>query len=186
MINKLMKSLVFVTTCFLISSCSVVLNDYKTVDKPFDIKTYFDRQVIAWGMIQDYSNKVKRRFCVEINGTWKDEKGVLAEKFYFNDGEISYRNWQLTKLADGSYTGTAEDVVGTAIGKHQGFAFQFQYELSLNIDGDITQVTMDDWMYQLDENRVMNKTSMSKFGIKVAEVTLFFDKETINQSCPSA
>ena len=42
---------------------------------------------------------------------------------------------------------------------------------------------MDDWMFQLDENKVMNKTSMSKFGVKVAEVTLFFDKETTNQSC---
>jgi hypothetical protein len=181
--NKYMRSLAFVAASFLISSCSVELDDYKAVDKPFDIKSYFEGRVIAWGVIQDYSNEVKRRFCVEIDGSWKDEKGVLAEKFYFNDGEISYRNWQLTKLIDGSYLGTAEDVVGTAIGKHQGFAFQFQYELSLDIDGDITQVTMDDWMFQLDDNKVLNKTSMSKFGIKVAEVTLFFDKEIKDSSC---
>jgi hypothetical protein len=181
--NKYMKSLAFVTASFLISSCSVELEDYKVVDKPFDIKNYFEGRVIAWGVIQDYTNEVKRRFCVEIDGSWENEKGLLAEKFYFNDGEISYRNWQLTKLTDGSYLGTAEDVIGTAIGKHQGFAFQFQYELALDIDGDITQVTMDDWMFQLDENKVMNKTSMSKFGVKVAEVTLFFDKETTNPSC---
>jgi hypothetical protein len=183
--NKHMRTLVLITTCFFISSCSVELDDYKSVNKPFDIKSYFDGQVIAWGIIQDYSSKVQRRFCVEINGSWEGQKGILAEKFYFNDGEISYRNWQLTKLTDGSYVGTAEDVVGQALGKHQGFAFQFQYELSLSIDGDITQVTMDDWMFQLDEHKVINKTSMSKFGIKVAEVTLFFDKETANQRCQS-
>jgi len=181
--NKYLRSLAFVTSCFFISSCSVELKDYKIEDKPFDIKNYFEGRVVAWGVIQDYSNEVKRRFCVEIDGSWEDQKGLLAEKFYFDDGEISYRNWQLTKLTDGSYLGTAEDVVGTAIGKHKGFAFQFQYELSLDIDGDITQVTMDDWMFQLDENKVINKTSMSKFGIKVAEVTLFFDKKIKNQSC---
>jgi hypothetical protein len=42
---------------------------------------------------------------------------------------------------------------------------------------------MDDWMFQLDESRVMNKTSMSKFGVKVAEVTLFFDKNSSKEKC---
>ena len=45
---------------------------------------------------------------------------------------------------------------------------------------------MDDWMYQLDEFRVMNKTTMEKLGVKVAEVTLFFDKQTQVQRCPSS
>jgi hypothetical protein len=44
---------------------------------------------------------------------------------------------------------------------------------------------MDDWMYQIDDYRVMNKTTISKFGIDVAEVTLFFDKETPYQTCSS-
>ena len=134
----------------------------------------------------NYSNKVQRRFCVEINGTWDKNEGVLAEKFYFNDGEITFRNWQLTKQADGSYTGTAEDVIGTAIGKHQGFAFKFEYELLLKVDENSYQLSMDDWMYQLDENRVMNKTSMSKLGVKVAEITIFFDKEQPVKSCTNA
>jgi len=80
---------------FLLSSCSVNITDYYQSNKPFDIKEYFSGNVIAWGILQDYSNKVNRRFCVEIQGTWQENKGVLAEKFYFNDGEISYRNWQL-------------------------------------------------------------------------------------------
>ena len=94
----------------------------------------------------------------------------LAEKFYFDDGEISYRNWQLSKLNNGSYQGTAEDVKGIAIGTHQGFAFQFQYELLLTIDNSTYEVAMDDWMYQLDDYRVFNKTAMSKLGVTVDEV----------------
>lgn len=167
----------------LLSSCSTSLEDYQESHPSFDIKSYFNGDVIAWGVVQDHTNKVNRRFCVEIKGDWKGNKGVLAETFYFNDGEVSYRNWQLIKKTDGTYRGTAEDVDGIAIGKHNGFAFQFNYTLNLTIDEDTYQLSMDDWMYQLDEYRVMNKTSMKKFGIEVANITLFFDKELPMKQC---
>ena len=183
--NKIISIIFALFTLLILASCSVDLADYQKEKKPFDIKSYFSGDIVAWGMIQDYSNKVNRRFCVEIKGTWEANEGTLAEKFYYNDGEISYRNWQLTKKANGTYLGTAEDVVGTAIGKHQGFAFQFTYDLLLKIDDETYQVSMDDWMYQIDDYRVMNKTTISKLGIDVAEVTLFFDKETPNQTCSS-
>ncbi len=166
-----------------LSSCSTALEEYSQEDGNFDIKEYFTGNVVARGVIQDYSSKVNRRFCVDIEGTWQGSEGLLAEKFYFDDGEISYRNWQLSKHPDGSYQGTAEDVVGTAIGKHQGFAFQFQYQLSLVIDDTTYQVEMDDWMYQLNDSHVLNKTVMRKLGVKVAEVTLFFDKSLPEKQC---
>jgi hypothetical protein len=181
--SKFIQAVLISIITFSLASCSTALQDYKETEAPFDIKQYFNGNVIAWGVVQDYSHEVTRRFCVEIVGTWEGNKGTLAEKFYFNDGEISFRNWQLTKQNDGSYRGTAEDVAGLAIGKHQGFAFQFQYDLLLKLDDETYQVSMDDWMYQLDENRVMNKTSMSKFGIDVAEITLFFDKEFPHKTC---
>ncbi|GAA6170971.1 DUF3833 domain-containing protein [Colwellia sp. KU-HH00111] len=182
MINYAKYTLACFASYFLVG-CSTNIEDYQTANASFDIKRYFSGNVIAWGIIEDYSNKVNRRFCVEINGTWQGDTGVLAEKFYYDDSEISYRNWQLTKHTDGSYTGKAEDVIGTAKGVHQGFAFQFNYTLALEIEDNTYQVNMDDWMYQLDEYRVMNKTTLSKFGIDLAQVTIFFDKQTPFQSC---
>lgn len=181
--NKVKYFVLIVIIGTFISSCSTALDDYQETELSFDIKRYFDGDVIAWGIVQDYSNKVSRRFCVEIAGTWQGNDGVLAEKFYFDDGEISYRNWKLSKKIDGSYEGKAEDVIGTAIGEHKGFAFQFQYELSLVVEDETYQVSMDDWMYQLDEYRVMNRTSMSKLGVKIAEITLFFDKKIPIKTC---
>ena len=169
----------------LLSACSTALNDYDEVNKPFDISRYFTGEIVGWGMVQDYNGKVSRRFCVEIEGTWQGNKGVLAETFYFKDGEVSYRNWQLTKDIDGSYAGVAEDVAGTAMGAHQGFAFQFNYDLLLAYKGDTYEVAMDDWMYQMDEYRVMNKTSLSKLGVVMADITLFFDKEKPLKTCAS-
>ena len=180
---KYKQPLLALTTCLLISSCSTNLTDYQPQVSNFDIKEYFDGDVTAWGTIQDSSDKVTRRFCVELEGKWNGNKGLLAEKFYFDDGEISYRNWHFNKQNDGSYEGTAEDVIGTAIGKHRGFAFQLQYTLELPVDGTTYEVSMNDWMYQIDQYRVMNKTAISKFGVNVANVTLFFDKELPVKKC---
>lgn len=167
----------------LITSCSADISDYKKTTPKFDIKHYFTGEFVAWGMVQDYSNQVTRRFCVELNSTWENDKGKLVEVFYFNDGEISYRTWQLTKLPNDQYTGTAEDVVGTAVGKQTGYAFRWQYKLTVPIDETSYTFDMDDWMFQLDEYRVMNKTTMSKLGVDVAEITLFFDKQSQKKSC---
>lgn len=182
MINYKQPILVLMA-CLFVSSCSTKLTDYQTQNKNFDIKEYFDGNVIAWGIVQDSSDKVTRRFCVELEGSWQGEQGVLAETFYFDDGEISYRDWRFSKQKDGSYQGTADDVIGSAVGKHQGFAFQFQYTLALDVSGTTYEVSMDDWMYQIDQYRVMNKTAISKFGFNVANVTIFFDKQAPVKSC---
>lgn len=181
--NNVNKILTASFTSLLLMSCSASIEDYETQTYNFDVKEYFDGDIVAWGIVQDSNDKVTRRFCVEIIGTWDDNKGVLSEKFYFKDGEISYRNWTLMKADDGTYTGTAGDVVGTGHAKHSGFAFQLEYNLLLQIDDNQYNVSMNDWMYQLDEYRVINKTAMSKFGVNVANITLFFDKQLPVKTC---
>lgn len=175
--------LMLICTLVAISSCSTPIDNYRDSSPTFELKQYFNGDFLAWGMVQDYKSKITRRFCVELNGTWQGAKGTLAEKFYFNDGEISYRTWQLTQYPNGVYTGTAEDVVGTAKGQQTGFAFQWQYNLLVPIDGKTYQFSMDDWMYQIDEQRLMNRTSMSKLGVKLAEITLYFDKTSSGKTC---
>ena len=128
---------------------------------------YFDGQVIAYGMVQDYSDKLTRQFCVEIVGSWQENKGVLDETFYFKDGEQSKRIWNLELLENGKVTGTAADVIGVAEGQIQGNVFQWQYDMTIQVDGTDYEVALDDWLYQQDEYRVFNRTAIYKFGIEV-------------------
>ena len=139
--------------------------------------------IFVWGMVQDYSNKVTRRFCVEMNGSWQKNVGTLAETFYFNDGEESTRDWQLIRNKNGSYLGTAEDVIGVAQGQQEGFALQWQYKLSVKIDDKLYQFDLDDWMYRIDDYRVFNLTDMKKMGVTLAKITLFFDKQQPLREC---
>ncbi|MCP4323930.1 MAG: DUF3833 domain-containing protein [Alteromonadales bacterium] len=181
--NKFIKMTLVILTIISLNGCSTDINQYSDVSKPFDIKDYFNGPVVAWGMVQDYSNKVTRRFCVEIEGSWQGNQGLLAETFYFDDGEVSYRNWQLLKLKNGAYQGTAGDVIGTANGQHSGFAFHWEYQLKVPVDDGVYIMHMDDWMYQLDHDRVFNKTKMKKLGVTVADITLFFDKSSAVKRC---
>ncbi|MEE4244232.1 MAG: DUF3833 domain-containing protein [Kangiellaceae bacterium] len=180
--KKLFITLVAVSI-FLLSSCSTTIRDYKGTKPVFNIKEYFNGPVVAWGMVQDYNEKLTRRFCVEMTGTWEGNKGVLDEYFYWADGEKSRRVWKLTVNDDGTISGSADDVVGVASGESSGLAFQWNYVLKVKVDDSEYEFSIDDWMYQFDQYRLFNRSFMSKFGFEVAEITLFFDKEQPLRKC---
>ena len=48
--------------------------------------------------------------------------------------------------------------------------------LALPVDGRIINVQFDDWMVLIDERVMLNKAQMSKFGVRLGEVTLSFQK----------
>ncbi|MFD2178199.1 DUF3833 domain-containing protein [Veronia pacifica] len=160
----------------LLSSCSAHIEDYDDTTPDFALFEYFDGQVEAWGMVQDYTGKQTRRFSVTIDGTIKGDSLTLDETFLFDDGEVQKRVWQIERNPDGTYQGTAGDVVGVAKGKSEGNAFHWVYELEVAVGDDTYILTMDDWLYRHDDKHLFNRTSMKKFGIEVGEVTLFFTK----------
>jgi hypothetical protein len=41
----------------------------------------------------------------------------------------------------------------------------------------VYEVQFDDWMYLIDDKVMLNKAEMSKFGIRLGEVTLSFTKK---------
>ena len=162
----------------LLSGCgSQNLAQYATERPQLDLASYFNGKVVAHGIFQDRSGQVVRRFTVDMEGRWEGNQGVLDEHFSYSDGAKDRRIWRLTKHADGRYTGTADDVVGTASGQTAGNAFQWAYTLNLPVDGNVYEVQFDDWMYLVDERVMLNRATMSKFGIRLGEVTLSFQKQ---------
>jgi hypothetical protein len=160
----------------LTTGCSTVpMADYAAGKPVLDLAIYFNGTVDGWGMFQDRSGKVLRRFYVRLEGTWDGNQGVLDERFEFADGARETRTWKLVK--DGErYTGTAADVIGTAQGAAQGNALRWNYVLAVPVDGTTWQMDMDDWMYLIDDETLLNRTQMSKLGVRVGEVTLAFRK----------
>ena len=146
-------------------------------EKPvLDLTQYFNGTVDAHGIFQGRSGQIVKRFTVVMECSWKGNEGVLDEAFTYSDGTTQRRIWRLTKHADGRYTGTADDVVGTANGQTRGNAFRWNYTLALPVDGKVYNVDLDDWMYLIDDRVMLNRATMSKFGVRLGEITLSFTK----------
>ncbi|GLS91925.1 lipoprotein [Psychromonas marina] len=171
-----MKTLLIIISSLMLTACSQNLTDYNNSNPEFDVKTFFNGPLQAKGIVLDRSGTVTRRFSVEMIGSWENTQGTLAEWFVFDDGEKTERTWIINKLADGRYTGTAGDIVGEAQGQSAGFALHWDYQLDLTVDDSIYRVTFDDWLYQIDEQVVINRSYIKKWGITVGEVILVISK----------
>jgi len=160
-----------------LSGCKANIEDYAQAQPKLDIFTWFAGDSVAYGMVQDYSNKQTRRFTVKIRGEVAGDTLTLHEDFVYDDGEKQTRVWHIRKLADGSYSGSAGDIIGTATGHSAGNAFNWKYVMDVKSGGSTYRLTFDDWIYQQDEQHLFNVTSLTKFGVEVARVSIFFEKK---------
>ena len=165
-----------VALLFLLWSCSSTLDDYSDTDPKFSLKEYFTGDLKAWGYVKDYKGEVIQRFSVDMNGTWQGNRGELYELFTYSDGRTQERIWNLEVFGDGTSKGTANDVIGTAHGRENGFAFNWAYTLEIETDDGKMNVKLSDWLYQIDNRVVASQSDISKFGVKVGEVVLFMIK----------
>lgn len=160
-----------------LTGCASPSIERYAAEKPvLDLKEYFNGTLDAYGIFTDRSGAVVKRFTVVMRCTWQGDEGVLDEDFTYSDGTTQKRIWRLKKHADGHYTGRADDVVGEARGTTRGNAFQWGYTLRLPVDGKEYDVQFDDWMYLMSDKVMLNKATMSKFGVRLGEVTLSFHK----------
>ena len=161
----------------LLTACAAPdVQRYRDERPVLDLRTYFNGTLDGWGVFQDRSGTVQRRFHVVIDARWQGDTGTLDEHFTWSDGSRSRRVWTLTRQADGSWRGRADDVVGEAVGEVAGNALRWRYVLALPVDGRVWHVDFDDWMFLMDEQVMLNRSAMSKFGLHLGEVTLSFRK----------
>lgn len=150
--------------------------DYAGEQPVLDLRSYFNGRVVGHGIFTDRGGKVVKRFIVVMDCSWQGDEGVLDEDFTYSDGTKQRRVWRVRQLADGRYSGRADDVVGEAMGQARGNALRWNYTLALPVEGRTWNVHMDDWMFLMDGEVLLNRTRMSKFGIHLGDVTLSFRK----------
>jgi hypothetical protein len=169
---------------FLASCAGPQVQNYAQEKPQLDLRTYFTGTIDAWGVFTDRSGQVVKRFTVVMDCSWNGDEGVLDEAFVYSDGTKQRRIWKLKAGTNGTYTGRADDVVGEASGQVSGNAFRWGYTLALPVDGRVWHVDFDDWMYLMDDRVMLNKATMSKWGVRLGEVTLSFTRRTPVQAKP--
>ena len=142
-----------------------------------DLEDYFEGHVKAYGQFQDLFGTVSRRFVVDMNGEWDGKALTLTEDFTYSDGYEEQRVWTLTKTGEDTWSGTADGVIGEALGTEKDDTFNWKYRIDLPLPDGSVKVSFDDWMWRLDDKRVLNRAYMKKFGLDVGEVIIFFEKQ---------
>ena len=174
---KLIKLIVLGAAVALVAACSSPKPEQYASQMPkLDVQRYFNGTLDAHGMFQDRSGDVIKRFVVTMRCTWEGDTGILDEDFVYADGTKQKRVWTLKKTGDGRFTATAPDVIGAAEGVVSGNALRWKYVLALPVNGKVINVDMEDWMFLIDENVMLNRTAMSKYGVGLGNVTISFTR----------
>jgi hypothetical protein len=151
--------------------------NYREGSPKLDIREYFNGDLDAWGIVKDRNGNVTRRFYATIKGRWNGAQGTLDEQFFWSDGQRESRIWTLTMHDDNHFSGSAHDVVGISVGEQQGNAVQMLYVLRVpRTGGETIDITMDDWMYRITDQEMINETTMRKLGIEVGSISIGFRK----------
>jgi len=174
-----MKKFIVLFLLILTTGCANKMKptDFKDQKPRLVIENYLSGNVKAWGVLQNRSGKVTRQFSATLNGKWDGSQLILDEKFNWDNGEIQDRQWKINKIDEHNYEGTAGDVVGKAKGYSYGPAFKFEYVLLVPVKGKEIKITFDDWIFKQDDRVAINRATMTKFGFKVAELTVVFVKD---------
>lgn len=152
------------------------LDDPALSSRDLDLERFLDGPLVAHGQFQDRFGTVRARFRVDMVGHWDGTTLRLDEDFIYDDGHKDNRVWTLTKTGPESWQGTAPDVIGIAKGREKGDAFNWAYTVDLPQGDSTLRVQFDDWMWKMSDTRLINRAYVSKLGVTVGEVIIFFEK----------
>ena len=178
--TNLALTFILLITIILNTGCQMnKIAHYQDKHPALTMENFFSGSTKGYGMIQKNSGELRRRFTVEMTGEWQGKKGILDEAFIYDDGEQQHRQWQITQIDNHHFNATAKDVIGIASGEQYGAAIHMIYTLEIPYRGTTINITMDDWLYRIDDNVVLNNTTMKKFGIPLGRMTASFYKEKL-------
>lgn len=176
-----MRALLALIAAVLITGCSTIdVAQYRNNQPQLDFFEYFMGETTGWGVVQNRKGELTRQFVVSIAGSLDaDGNLVLAEDFSWSDGENSQRKWTIGRQDPHTFQGRAPDVVGVATGAVYGNVLNWNYHLNLKLEDSTWKTRFDDWMFLQPDRMLINRASMSKFGIHLGDVTIVFSKNSM-------
>ncbi len=175
----MLRTLIMAVMCGALMACANVrVTDYADKEPLFDVEQFFNGDLTAHGVVKDRGGRVIRLFNANIAASWADGVGTLVEDFVFDDGEIQRRIWTLTPDGEGRYIGTAGDVVGDARLQQAGNSLFLDYVLRVPYNGSKVDVHVDDRMYLVSPDILINESDMSKFGWRVGNLVLVITRQS--------
>lgn len=144
----------------------------------FDPVRFFTGRTRSWGVLENRSGEPTGIVRTEGTGEPDGPDGVrFVQQVRLDDDPAQVRDWRMRRIGPGRFQATANDMVGTAVGEAAGRTFHWSWTLATKPGDPLRNVTMDQWMYQMDDGAVVNRTTIRKLGVVLAEVTEQFRQE---------
>lgn len=142
----------------------------------FELTAFFNGRATAWGVFEDRFGRLRRRFEVDMRGHWEGAVFRLDESFVYDTGEREERTWVVTPSGNGGFTAACADCVGIARGVCTDDTIRMSYDFRLKTNGREFTVHFDDRIYRMGAECAVNRAAMSKWGVKIGELSLFFQR----------
>ena len=143
----------------------------------FDPIAFFDGHIRSWGVVEERSGAPIEWVVTDCEGHADGPDRLhMVQRLSFQDTPAQERTWTLWRTGLHHFKATANDMVGSATGEADGRVFHWTWILASSSGQRPFDVTMDQWMYRLDDRSVMIRTTISKLGIILAEVSEQFSR----------
>jgi hypothetical protein len=140
----------------------------------FDAVAFWSGHHRSWGVIENRAGGPTDTVTTDCLGTPEGTDGLhMVQTLTLGDGTVQHRDWHLRRNGH-DFIATANDMVGEAHGTASGRVFHWSFVLATKPGNALFNVTFDQWMYLLDDGSMMNRTTVRKIGVIIAEVSEVF------------
>jgi hypothetical protein len=146
----------------------------------FDPVAFFSGHVTSWGVEENRAGQPTAIVTTDCTGTGTvtgSHSIRMVQILHIGSAPPQTRIWQFTQTGPDSYSATANDMAGQAIGIVSGREFHWTWVLETAPGNPLKNVTMEQWMYRMDDGAVMIRTVVTKLGIRLLEVSEQFRKD---------
>ncbi len=164
----------------LVAACSesLPIEKFAGSGPSFDPVTFWTGHTHSWGVLENRFGAPTQIVTTDCVGTAEGADGLhMVQHLDVGDGTPQTRDWHMRRLGGGTFAATANDIVGTAQGQADGRAFHWSWVLQTKPGDSLYDVTMDQWMYLMDDVGMVNRTTIRKLGVILAEVTEQFSRD---------
>lgn len=144
----------------------------------FKPEKYFAGRTHSWGVFEDRHGKPTKLIATQTRGAWDGSTLKFEQDLQIEGSKPAHRSWVIHKIDAHHYTATGTGIVGEANGVAYGNVFHLDFTLDAVPGNPLAHVHMSQWMYlQADGITMVNRDTLTKDGLILAEITEQFHKE---------
>ncbi len=172
--NRALIAWVGLALCAVLTGCGKPqhVSQFNGTSPAFDPVAFWTGHIQSWGVVEDRGGAPSETIQTNCIGEPEGPAGLhLRQTLTESDGTVRHRDWHLRRTAPAAYSATANDMVGTAQGTAAGRAFHWDWTWASDPGNNLKNVIMHQWMYLMPDGTMLNRTTITKLGFTVAQVT---------------